>query len=194
MSICPWFAYNNSYQVSIHMVPYEALYGRACRSPVCWTVVGKRFTMGPELICDDSLVKVELIGKRLLTAQIRQKSYTDIRRRPLKFEVGDHVFLKVMHKGEVIRFGKRGKLSLRYIRPFEVLETVGIVAYQLALPPSLSSVHDVFHVSMLMKYTQDPTHIMDWGELIVDIDGTIEEGPVHIMDSRDQVLGCKTVN
>ena len=90
-----------------------------------------------------------MIRKCLLTSQSRQKSYADIRRRPLEFEVGDNVFLKVMPKRGVIRFGKRGKLSPRYIGPFEVLERVGEVAYRLALPPSLSSVHEVFHVSML---------------------------------------------
>ena len=98
-----------------------------------------------------------------------------------------------MPKRGVVRFGKRGKLSPRFIRPFEILEMVGIVAYRLALPPSLSGVHEVFHVSMLWKYTPDPTHVVDWGELIVDMDGTFEEGPVRIMDSRDQVFRCKTV-
>ena len=83
----------------------------------------------------------------------------------------------------MIRFGKRGKLSSRYIRPFEVLKRVGAVAYRLALPPSLSSVHEVFHVSMLQKYTPDPTYIVDWGELVVDADGTFKEGPMRIMDS-----------
>ena len=91
------FAYNNSYQASIHMAPYKALYGRSCRSPVCWTEVGERSTTGSELISDTS-VKVELIHKRLLTDQSRQKSYADTRRRPLEFEVRDHVFLKVMPK------------------------------------------------------------------------------------------------
>ena len=136
-------------------------------------------------------MKVELIRKILLMAQSRQKSYADTRRRPLEFEVGDHVFLKVMPKRRVVRFGKRGKLSSRYIGPFEVLERVGIVAYRLALPSSLSSVHNVFHVSMLQNYTPDPTHVMDWGELFVDTDGTFEKGSVRIMDSRDQVLRCK---
>ena len=93
----------------------------------------------------------------------------------------------------MIRFRKRGKLSSRYIGPFEVLERVGAVVYQLALPPSSSSVHEVFHVSILRKYTLDPTHIVDWGELFVDADGTFEEGPVRIMDSREQVLRGKTV-
>ena len=99
--------------------------------------------------------------------------------------MGDHVFLKVMPKRGVVRFGKRGKLAPRYIMPFEVLERVGTVAYQLALPLSLSSVHEVFHVSMLWKYTPDPAHVVDWGGIIVDTNGTFEEGPASILDSRD---------
>ena len=96
-------------------------------------------------------------------AQSRQKSYADVRRRPLEFEVGDHVFLKVMPQREVVRFGKHGKLSPRFIRPFEILERIGSVAYRLALPPSMSGVHEVFHVSMLRKYTPNPAHVVDWG-------------------------------
>ena len=96
-----------------------------------------------------------------------------------------------MPKRGVVRFGKRGKLSPRFIGAFEILERVGIVAYQMALPPSMSGVHEVFHVSMLRRYTPDPTHVVDWGEIEVDTDGTFEEGPVCIMDSQDQVLrGC----
>ena len=176
------FAYNNSYQASIQMVPYEALYGRPCRSPICWTKVGESSITSPNLIRDTS-DKVGMIRKRLLTTQSRQKSYADVRRRPLEFKAGDHVFLKVMPKRGVIRFGKRGKLSPRYIRPFELLEREGAVAYRLALPPSMSSVHEVFHVSMLRKYTPDLTHIVDWGEFFVDADGTFKEGPMCIMDS-----------
>ena len=107
--------------------------------------------------------------------------------------MGDHVFLKVMPKRGVVRFDKQGKLSPRYVGPFEILERVGTVAYQLALPPSLSSVHTIFHVSILQKYTLDPTHVVDWGELVVDADGTFEERLVRIVDSRDQVLRSKTV-
>ena len=84
-----------------------------------------------------------------------------MRHRPLEFEVGDHVFLKVMPKMGVVRFGKRGKLSPRFIWPFEILERVGIIAYRLALPPSITGVHEVFHVSMLRKYTPDPAHVVD---------------------------------
>ena len=98
-----------------------------------------------------------------------------------------------MPKRGVVKFGKRGKLSPRFIGPFEILERVGTVACQLALPSSMSGVHEVFHVSMLWKYTPDPAHIVDWGEIEVDTDGTFEEGPVCIMDRRDQVLRRKTV-
>ena len=93
----------------------------------------------------------------------------------------------------MVRFDKRGKFSLRFIRPFEILEKVSIIAYRLELPPSMSGVHEVFHVSMLRKYTPDPAHVVDWGQIEVDTDGTFEEGPVCILDSRDQVLRCKTV-
>ena len=93
----------------------------------------------------------------------------------------------------MVRFGKRGKLSLRFSGPFEILDRVGTVAYRLALPPSMSSVHEVFHVSMLRRYTPDPAHVVDWGEIEADTDEIFEEGPVCIMDSRDQVLRRKTV-
>ena len=174
------------------MASYEALYGRLCISPICWTEVGESSITGLDLIRDTS-EKVSLIRQRLLTAQSRQKSYADVRRRPLEFEVGDHVFLKVMPKRGVVMFDKRGKLSPSFIGPFEILEKVGTIAYWLALPPSMSGVHEVFHVSMLRRYTPDPAHVVDWGEIKVDTDGTFEEGPVCIMDSRDQVLRRKTV-
>ena len=111
-----------------------------------------------------------------------------MRCRPLEFEVGDHVFLKVMPKRRVVRFNKRGKLSPRFIGPSEILERIGTVAYWLALPPSMIGVHEVFHVSMLPKYTPDLAHVVDWGQSEVDTDGTFEEGPMCIVDSHDQVL------
>ena len=107
--------------------------------------------------------------------------------------MGDHVFLYVMPKIGVVRFGKQGKLSLRYIRLFNIFERIGEVSYRLVLPPRLLGVLAMFQVSMLRKYTPDPTHVVDWDKLVVDADGTFEEGPVHIMDSRDQVLQRKTV-
>ena len=116
-----------------------------------------------------------------------------MRRRPLEFEVGDHVSLKVNPKRGVVRFGERGKLSPRFIGTFEILERIDTVAYRLALSSSMSGVHEVFHVSMLRKYTPDPAYVVDWGQIEVDTDGTFEEGPVCIVDSRDQVLRRKTV-
>ena len=95
-----------------------------------------------------------------------------------------------MPKRGVVRFGKCGKLLPRFTGPFEILERVGTVAYQLALPPSMSGVHKVFRVSM--KYTPDPTHIVDWGQIEVDTDGTFEEGPVCILDNLDQVFDARS--
>ena len=152
--------------------------------------MGEISAIGPDLVKDTS-EKVDLIRKRLLMAQSQQKSYTDRRWRPLEFEVGDHVFLKVMPMRGVVRSDKQGKLPSKDIGPFKVLERVGIVMYRLALPLGLSGVHVVFHVSIIWKYTLDPTHVVDWGELIVDADGTFEKGPMRIMNNRDQVLRCK---
>ena len=98
-----------------------------------------------------------------------------------------------MPKRGVVRFGKRGKLLPRFIGPFEILERVGTVVYRLALPPSMSGFHEVFHVSMLWKYTPDLAHVVDWRQIKVDTDGTFEEGPVCILDSHDQVLRRKIV-
>ena len=136
------------------------------------TEVGESSITGPDLIRDTS-DKVSLIRQRLLPTQSRQKSYADVRRRPLEFEVGDHVFLKVIPKRGVVRFGKREKLSPRFIGPFKILKRVGTVAYRLALPPSMTGVHKVFHVSMLRKYTPDPTHVVDWDRLRLTLMGPL---------------------
>ena len=136
---------------------------------------------------------MSLIRHRLLTAQSREKRYAGVRRRSLGFEVRDHIFLKVIPKRGVVRFGRHEKLSSRFIGPFEILERVGTVVYRLTLSPSISGVHEVLHVSMLREYTPDPAHVVDWGQIEVDIDGTFEEGPVCILNSRDQVLRRKTV-
>ena len=145
------FAYNNSYQASIRMEPYESWYGRPCRLLLCRTEVEERSITGSDLI-RDTYENVSLIRQRLLTAQSQQKNYADVRRRPLEFEVGDHVFLRVMPKRGVVRFGKHGKLSPRFTGPFEILERVGTFTYRLALPPSMSGVLEVFHVSILLIY------------------------------------------
>ncbi|KAL5582903.1 hypothetical protein UlMin_015345 [Ulmus minor] len=122
-----------------------------------------------------------------------QKSYADKRRRPLEFQVGDSVFLKVAPMKGVMRFGKKGKLSPRFIGPFKILERIGKVAYKLALPPELSSVHNVFHVSMLKKYVSDPSHVLEHEPIQVNEDLTYEEKSVQILDRKDKTLRNKVI-
>ncbi|WP_222429774.1 hypothetical protein, partial [Cobetia crustatorum] len=153
------FAYNNSFQASIGMAPYEALYGHSCRAPHYWADIAEKSLIGLELVQATS-EKIDIIRRRLLTAQSRQKSYADTRRRPLEFEVGDHVFLRVSPMKGVLRFGKKGKLTPRFIGPFQILDRVGAMAYRLALPTPLAGVHDIFHVFILKKYVPDPSHII----------------------------------
>lgn len=192
------FSYNNSYQTSIDMAPFEALYGRKCRSPVCWDEIGERKLLGPEIV-QETTEKVKLIRDKLLVAQSRYKSYADNRRRPLEFLEGDHVFLKVSPIKGVTRFGKKGKLAPRYIGPFQILERVGGLAYRLALPPSLSGVHNVFHVSMLRKYEPDSSHVISYEpdqDRYVPIreDLTYVEHPVRILDEKEKVLRNKSIS
>ncbi|XP_059627679.1 uncharacterized protein LOC132270521 [Cornus florida] len=155
---------------SIGMAPYEALYGRPCRSPVCWAEVGDGSLLGPELV-QETTEKVAIIRDRLRTAQSRQKSYTDRRRRALEFSVGDLVFLKVSPMKGITRF-----------------ERAGVVAYRLALPPRLSAVHDVFHVSMLRRCLRDETQAIDCTEVQICPNTTYVETPVRIIDSMVKQL------
>ncbi|GJW25750.1 putative reverse transcriptase domain-containing protein [Tanacetum coccineum] len=122
------FSYNNSYHSSVRCAPFEALYGRKYRSPIMWAEVGEGQLIGPELV-QETTEKISQIKDRLKAARDRQKSYADKRRKPLEFSVGDYVLLKVSPWKGVVRFGKKGKLALRYVRPFEIIEKVGFVAY-----------------------------------------------------------------
>ncbi|XP_056694933.1 uncharacterized protein [Spinacia oleracea] len=186
------FSYNNSYQATIGMAPYEALYGRKCRTPLCWSDIDEARVIGPELI-QETTDKIWLIQSRMKAAQSRQKSYADQRRRPLEFEVGDHVFLKISPTKGVMRFGQTGKLSPRYIGPYEILERVSEVAYRLALPTDLEKVHNVFHVSMLRKYVPDPSHVISHEPLALRNDLTYEEKPIEILDRREKRLRNKVI-
>lgn len=142
------FVYNNNYHSSIRMAPYEALYGRKCRSPICWAEVGERPLLEPELV-QETTEKVKLIQQCLKTAQSHQKSYANVQRRDREYEVGDHVFIKVTPTKGQAQFGVKGKLAPRYIGPYEVLEKINSVTYLVALPPVMENMHNVFHVSML---------------------------------------------
>ena len=152
------FVYNNSFQLSIGMAPCEALYGRKCRTPLCWTELSEKKIIGPDLI-QETEEKVKIIIERFKVASDRQKSYADMKRKDVRYEIGENVFLKVFPWKKVMRFGGKGKLSPRFIGPYEVIEKVGPVAYRLALPPELEKIHNVFHVSMLRRYRSDPSHV-----------------------------------
>ncbi|GKC41409.1 putative reverse transcriptase domain-containing protein [Tanacetum coccineum] len=161
------FSYNNSYHTSIKAAPFEALYGRKCRSPVCWAEVGDAQLTGPAII-HETTEKIVQIKSRIQAARDRQKSYANIRRKPMVFQVGDKVMLKVSPWKGVVRFGKRGKLNPRYVGPFKVIERVGTVAYKLELPQQLSRVHNTFHVSNLKKCLSDESLVIPLEELCVD--------------------------
>ncbi|KAA3471073.1 Retrotransposable element Tf2 [Gossypium australe] len=162
------FAYNNNYQSNIQMM------------------------LGPELVSGTE-EKVKLIWTRLKEAFDRQKSYADLKRRDIEFTVGDQVFLKVSPWKKVLRFGRKGKLSPRFIGPYRVLKRVGPVAYQLELPPELGQIHDVFHVSMLRHYRSDPSHIVPVEEIEVRPDLSFKEEPVQILNKDVKELQRKSV-
>ncbi|GKD52281.1 putative reverse transcriptase domain-containing protein [Tanacetum coccineum] len=153
------FSYNNSYHTSIKAALFEVLYGRKCRSPICWAEVGD-------------------------TARDRQKSYTDVRRKPLEFQVGDKVMLKVSPWKGVILFGKRRKLNPRYNGLFKIIAKVETVAYHLELPEKLSRVHSTFHVSKLKKCMADELLAIPLDEIQVDDKLNFIEEPVEIMDRK----------
>ncbi|KAJ0866429.1 putative nucleotidyltransferase, Ribonuclease H [Helianthus annuus] len=175
------FSYNNSYHTSIQAAPFEALYGRKCRSPLCWAEIGDSQITGPEMVVDTT-EKIAQIRQRMAAARDRQKSYADKRRKPLEFQVGDRVLLKVSPWKGVVRFGKRGKLNPRYIGPFEITEKIGKVAYRLNLPEELSAVHNVFHVSNLKKCLSDETLVIPFKELTIDEQLHFTEEPIEITD------------
>ncbi|XP_052172133.1 uncharacterized protein LOC127788051 [Diospyros lotus] len=182
-----------SYYNSIKMAPYEALYGRKCKSPICWTEVGERQILGPEIV-QKTTEKIKIIQERIKEAQNRQKSYADTRRRKLEFQVGDKVYLKISPLRMVTRSNKKkGKLSPRYIGPYDIVEKIRLVAYRLALPVALSNLHDVFHVSQLHKHEPDPSQVMPAEAIEIQENILYVEKPVNILDRRDQVLRNKSI-
>ncbi|GJZ28184.1 putative reverse transcriptase domain-containing protein [Tanacetum coccineum] len=171
----------------------KALYGRKCRSPICWAEVGDAQLTGPEII-HETTKKIIQIKKRIQAARDRQKSYADRRRKPLEFEVGDKVMLKVSPWKGVIRFGKRGKLNPRYIGPFKILDRVGTLVYRLELPEQLSRVHSTFHVSNLKKCFVDEPLAIPLDEIQIDDKLHFIEEPVEIMDREVKRLKQRRIS
>ncbi|KAF5798016.1 putative nucleotidyltransferase, Ribonuclease H [Helianthus annuus] len=184
------FSYNNSYHTSINAAPFEALYGRKCRTPVCWAEIGEKQLSGPEIV-QETTDKIIQVKERLKTARDRQKSYADNRRKPLEFQVGDKVLLKVSPWKGVVRFIKRGKLSPRYIGPFKILKGIGPVAYQLQLPEEMAGIHDVFHVSNLKKCLADESLVVPLKDIEVNEQLKFVEKPLQIEDRKVKNLKHK---
>ncbi|GJT59558.1 putative reverse transcriptase domain-containing protein [Tanacetum coccineum] len=175
------FSYNNSYHVSIKAAPHKALYGRKCRSPICWSEVGDSQLTSPKLIRETTKQIIQ-IKNRLLAARSRQKSYADRRTKPLEFEVGDMVLLKVSPWKGAVRFGKRGKFSPCYVGPFKILAKVGLVAYTLELPEELKGIHSTFHVLNLKKCLAEGNIVVPMGEIQLDDKLHVIEEPVEVVD------------
>jgi hypothetical protein len=185
------FTYNNHYQASTKLSPFEIIYGRKCNTPVSWSNPVNRLMIGPEMLKEMELT-VKHVQQNLKVAQDRQKSYADSKRTPREFNIGDHVYIRVNPKNSSLRLGRYTKLSPRYCGPFEVLTRIGPVAYQLALPATVK-VHDVFHVSLLKKYIHDPTHIVDWNMIQVEPEGEFPVELDHILDRRELTLWNRAI-
>jgi hypothetical protein len=185
------FSYN-SYQQSLKMAPFEALYGRKCKTLLFWDQTGKSQVFGTDVLRNTE-DQVRVIHENLRVAQSRQKSYVDNQRRELVFEVGDYVYLKVSPIRSVRRFNMKGKLAPRYVGPFKVIDRRGEVAYQLELPKNLSGVHDVFHVSQLKKCLRVPKEQIPLDELTVKEDLTYEEFPIKILETAERVTQSRVI-
>ncbi|WVZ50706.1 hypothetical protein U9M48_001938 [Paspalum notatum var. saurae] len=186
------FSYNNSYQASIKMSPFQVLYGRRCRTPLHWDQPREKQLFGPEII-EDAEHQVRMIRENLRIAQTRQKSYADYRRRDLEFVVGDFMYLKVSPIRGLRRFKVKGKLAPRYIGPFKIIDRKGEVAYQLELPDRLSGVHYMFHVSQLKKCLRVPKEQLQVYVLNVQDDLTYTEHPVQILETAQRTTRNRVI-
>jgi hypothetical protein len=186
------FSYNNSYQASLKMSPFEALYGRNCRTPLHWDQPSERHVFGPEILLEAE-ENIRMAQENLKAAQSRQQSYDDTRRRELSFEVGDYVYLKVSPIRGTKRFGVKGKLAPRYIGSYQIQARRGEVAYQLSLPENLSAVHDVFHVSQLKKCLREPEEQLPTEDHEVQEDLTYIVKPTQILETADRVTRRNTI-
>src|ERR1044072_2140201 len=172
------------------MPPFEALYGRRCRTPLCWYEYGESVVIGPEIVQQTS-EKINMIQEKMRASQSRQKSYHDKRRKDLEFSEGEHVFMRVTSMTGIGRALKSKKLTPRFIGPFQITKKVGRVAYQIALPPSLANLHDVFHVSQLRKYIVDPSHEIQVDDIHVRDNLTVEALHARIEDRKLKQLRGK---
>ncbi|GKA25893.1 putative reverse transcriptase domain-containing protein [Tanacetum coccineum] len=181
-----------SYHASIKIPPYEMLYGRKCRTPVCWDEVGSRELASTDVVLATT-EKIEIIRERLKEAQDGWKSYANKRRRPIEFNVGDFVMLKVSPWKGVMRFKNKGKLSPRFIRPFKIFKRVDEVAYVLELPEEMKGIHNTFHVSYLRKCLADESSVITLDDVEVSSELTFQEEPVAILGRKSRQLRNKEI-
>ncbi|XP_057418399.1 uncharacterized protein LOC130712589 [Lotus japonicus] len=174
------------------MAPFEALYGRRCRTSVCWYKSGEGVVVGLEIV-QQTTEKIKMIKEKIKASQSRQKSYHDKRRKDLEFEKGDHVFLRVTPVIGVGRALKSRELTPRFIGQFQKSERVGVVAYRIALPPLLANLHDEFHVSQLKKYIADLSHVIQVDDVQVRDNLTVETLPMRIEDREVKQLRGKEI-
>jgi hypothetical protein len=186
------FSYNNSYQESLKMAPFEMLYGQRCRTPLFWNETREQKVFGPDVL-EEAEKQVRMVRENLRVTQSRQKSYTNYRRRELSFVVGDFVYLKVSPMRGLCCFKVQGKITPRFIGPFKILEKRGEVAYQLELPPQLSDVHDVFHVSQLKKCLCVLEEQIPMEDLDAKEDLSYQEHPVRILETSERVTQNKRI-
>ena len=177
------FSYNNSYQSTFRMAPFKAIYGKKCRTPLCWSELDEALIIRSKSI-QETIENVRRIQEHIKVAQSCLKRYADKSRRPLEFQVGDKVFLKVSPIKGVKRFNVRGKLSPRYIGPYEIIEKLNIVAYRLNLPTELEHMHNIFYISQLRKYVSDRNHILKPDPIAIAENLAYEEPLVQILDHR----------
>ncbi|XP_020272486.1 uncharacterized protein LOC109847666 [Asparagus officinalis] len=176
------------------MAPYEALYRRPSRSSICWAYPEDSLLLRPELV-RQTIKKIDMIRERILVVQSHQKSYGDLRRRPLEFHIRDYVLLNVSPMKGVQQFDMWGKLALRYIGSFKIIECIGAISYRLEIPTSMLSIHDVFYVSMLKKHLRDEEQqrVLDAPEIELNDDLTTIEVPVCILAKEDKKLRKKVI-
>jgi hypothetical protein len=190
----PWaeFSYNNSYQESLKMTPFEVLYGRRCHTPLNWIELGEKVIFGPGLV-EEAEATVHRIQDNWKDTKSRQETYANKRHRPLEFKVGDHVYLRVSPTKDMKRFGVKGKLAPRYIGLFPILEKCGPVSYKLDLPPSLAGVHDIFHMSQLKKCLKAPMDIVLPEVTPLEANLSYPKHPIKVLDQKDHVTRRKTL-
>jgi hypothetical protein len=174
------------------MAPFEVLYGCRCCIPLNWIETGEKVIFGPDLV-EEAEATVRRIQYNLKAPKSCQETYANKTRQPLEIEVGDHVYLRVPPMKGVNRFGVKGKLAHHYIRPFSILEKCGIVAYKLDLPPSLTGVHDIFHISQLKKCLKALVDIMLPEVTPLTTDLSYSEHPLKVLDQKDRVMRRKII-